>query len=37
MSKNIKSTLQSIKTMEDEIYTVSADKEKKFGYFYINV
>lgn len=27
----------NIETMKNEIYTVSADKEKKFGYFYVNV
>ena len=27
----------NIETMKDEIYTVSADKEKKFGYFYVNI
>ena len=27
----------NIETMKDTIYTVSADKDKKFGYFYVNV
>ena len=27
----------NIETMEDEIYSVSSDKEKKFGYFYVNM
>ena len=27
----------NIETMNDEIYTVSADKDKKFGYFYVNM
>ena len=26
----------NIKNMKNEIYTVSADKDKKFGYFYLN-